>query len=84
MKRHIPGLRGEGQKLDDMLDGVFLVRVDRVFYRWHPQRPFYVLRLAISSRENTRTVHSPGVSTALPKRFGNCAGSCGTLATTPI
>jgi hypothetical protein len=40
-------LRGEGQKSGDMLEGVFLVRVDQVFYRWHPQRPFYVLRLAI-------------------------------------
>jgi hypothetical protein len=47
MRRHIPGLRGEGQKSDDMLEGVFLVRVDRVFYRWLPQRPFYILRLAI-------------------------------------
>jgi len=47
MKRHIPGLHGEGHNSDDMLEGVFLVRVDRVFYRWHPQRPFYVLRLAI-------------------------------------
>ena len=47
MKRHIPGLRGEGQRSDDMLEGAFLVRVDRVFYRWQPQRPFYVLRLAI-------------------------------------
>ena len=23
------------------------MRVDRVFYRWHPERPFYVLRLII-------------------------------------
>jgi hypothetical protein len=47
MKRHIPGLHREGQNSDDMLDGVFLVRVDRAFYRWHPQRPFYVLQLVI-------------------------------------
>jgi hypothetical protein len=47
MKRHIPGLHCEPRKSDDTLEGVFLVRVDRVFYRWHPQRPFYVLRLAI-------------------------------------
>ena len=26
---------------------VFLVRVDRIFFRWHPERPFYVLRLNI-------------------------------------
>ena len=47
MKRHIPGLHGESQAFQGILDGVFLVSVDRVFYRWHPQRPFYVLRLAI-------------------------------------
>ena len=47
MKRHIPGLHCEPRKSDDTLEGVFLVRVDRVFYRWHPQRPFYVLRFTI-------------------------------------
>jgi len=47
MKRHIPGLRGEQRVSDDALEGIFLVRVDRAFYRWHPQRPFYVLRLVI-------------------------------------
>jgi hypothetical protein len=47
VKRHIPGLRGEQRVSDDTLEGIFLVRVDRAFYRWHPQRPFYVLRLVI-------------------------------------
>src|SRR5271169_4970211 len=47
MKRHIPGLHRESAKSEDSLEGVFLVRVDRAFYRWHPQRPFYVLRLAV-------------------------------------
>src|SRR6202049_2246484 len=47
MKRHIPGLHCEGHNSEGIMEGVFLVRVDRVFYRWHPQRPFYVLRLAI-------------------------------------
>ena len=47
MKRHIPGLHCEQHERDDTLEGIFLVRVDRVFYRWHPQRPFYVLRLTI-------------------------------------
>ena len=46
MKRRIPGLHGKGHS-EEILEGVFLVRVDRVFYRWHPQRPFYVLRFAI-------------------------------------
>ena len=47
MKRHIPGLHCEQRTSDDTLEGIFLVRVDRAFYRWHPQRPFYVLRFAI-------------------------------------
>jgi hypothetical protein len=47
MKRFIPGLYREGHNGDDILEGVFLARVDRAFYRWHPQRPFYVLRLGI-------------------------------------
>ena len=47
MKRHIPGLHGVQRASDDALEGIFLVRVDRAFYRWHPQRPFYVLRFAI-------------------------------------
>ena len=47
MKRHIPGLRGETKVSEHVLDGAFLVRVDRVFYRWHPQRPFYALRFVI-------------------------------------
>ena len=47
MRRQIPGLHGRQQKRDDTLEGAFLVRVDRVFYRWHPQRPFYVLRFVV-------------------------------------
>ena len=47
MKRQIPGLHREYRGSEGALEGVFLVRVDRAFYRWHPQRPFYVLRLAI-------------------------------------
>ena len=47
MKRHIPGLHREGRNGDDILEGIFLVRVERAFYRWHPQRPFFVLRFQI-------------------------------------
>ena len=47
MKRHIPGLQGEHRASDDTLEGIFLARVDQAFYRWHPQRSFYVLRLTI-------------------------------------
>ena len=47
MKRQIPGLHHESHNSEDILEGVFLVRVDRAFYRWHPQRPFYVVWLIV-------------------------------------
>ena len=47
MKRHVPGLHAEQRISEDSLEGIFLLRVERAFYRWHPQRPFYVLRFAI-------------------------------------
>jgi hypothetical protein len=47
MKRHLPGLHSEGPRGDEVLQGVFLVRVDRAYYRWHPQKPFFVLSFAI-------------------------------------
>ena len=47
MKRHIPGLHREGRNGHDILEGIFLVRVERAFYRWHPQRAFFVLRFEI-------------------------------------
>jgi hypothetical protein len=47
MRRHISGLHHENSRSDDVLEGVFLVRVDRAFYRWHPKRPFFVIRLGI-------------------------------------
>jgi hypothetical protein len=47
MKRHIEGLNGNRPPTPEILEGVFLARVDRVFYRWHPERPFYVLRLVV-------------------------------------
>jgi hypothetical protein len=47
VKRHLPGLHSEGPRGDELLQGVFLVRVDRAYYRWHPQKPFFVLSFAI-------------------------------------
>ena len=47
MKRHIPGLHQATQNGNENLEGIFLVRVERAFYRWHPQKPFFALRFAI-------------------------------------
>jgi hypothetical protein len=47
MKRHIPGLHLESKNGGSLLEGLFLVRVDRVFHRWHPQKPFFALRFSV-------------------------------------
>jgi hypothetical protein len=51
MKRHLPGLHSEGPRGDETLQGVFLVRVDRAYYRWHAQKPFFVLSFAVIEPE---------------------------------
>ena len=51
MRRHIPGLHQQAQNGDDILEGVFLVRVERASYRYHPQKPFFVLHFAILKPE---------------------------------
>jgi len=45
MKRQIPGLQHDLQ--DGILEGIFLVRIERAFYHWHSQRPYYVIHSAI-------------------------------------
>ena len=47
MKRQIPGLHREATNGDEILEGIFLARVERVFYRWHREKPFFVLRFVV-------------------------------------
>ena len=48
MKRRIQGLVDTGPPTSDQMpDGVFLVRVEKAQYRWHAQKPFYLLRLSV-------------------------------------
>jgi hypothetical protein len=47
MKRQIPGLHLNQQGVENRLDGLFLVRVDRARYRWHPQKPFVELGFVV-------------------------------------
>ena len=51
MKRHIPGLHSRQQDRENLLEGLFLVRVDSASYRWHPQKPFLSIRFVILEPE---------------------------------
>ena len=54
MKRHVPGLHSMQQGHDNLLEGLFLVRVDSASYRWHPQKPFLSVRLIVVEPEPFR------------------------------
>jgi hypothetical protein len=47
MKRHIPGLHSREHDRENLLEGLFLVRVDAALYRWHPQKPFLSVRFVV-------------------------------------
>ena len=47
MRRQIPGLHSRQQDAVSPLDGLFLVRVDRASYRWHPQKPFLAVQFVV-------------------------------------
>ncbi len=46
MKRRFPGLHQASQPAE-VPDGVYLVRIHRAQYRWHQQKPFYVVQFAV-------------------------------------
>ena len=47
MRRHIPGLNSEQTDNRNLLEGLFLVRVDRAFFRWQTKKPFLELRFVV-------------------------------------
>ena len=48
MKRYVSGLnQASACASDGLTDGLFLVRVDRIQYRWHRQKPFYAIQFSV-------------------------------------
>ena len=47
MRRQIPGLHLSQRGGDSKLEGLFLVRVQRARYRWHPQKPFVEIQFTV-------------------------------------
>jgi hypothetical protein len=48
MKRFISGLnQANVSSTEGLADGLFLVRVERVQFRWHAQKPYYLLRFVV-------------------------------------
>ena len=47
MKRRFEGLHETAPSADDLPEGLFLVCIERVHYRWHAQKPYYSLHLSV-------------------------------------
>ena len=48
MRRYFESLRPSDRSfIESVPDGLFLVRVDRVAYRWQAQKPYYQIRFAV-------------------------------------
>lgn len=47
MIRHLPGLHSWQPDDQNLLEGLFLVRVDRAFFRWQQNKPFLEIHFAI-------------------------------------
>ena len=47
MKRQIHGLHLNQRGAESKLEGLFLVRVDRARYLWHPQKPYLEIRFVV-------------------------------------
>jgi hypothetical protein len=47
MKRRFPGLSQTAVSVTEPPDGIYLVRVERLQYRWAKQKPFYVVRFSV-------------------------------------
>jgi hypothetical protein len=50
-RRRIAGLNQVAPLPDDVPDGFFLVRVDRLHYRWDRQKPFFSVRFVVIEPE---------------------------------
>ncbi len=47
MRRRFEGLHHANQSEIEIPEGLFLVRVARAKYYWHPQKPYYSVRLSV-------------------------------------
>jgi hypothetical protein len=55
MRRHIPGLNTGTKNAEDLFEGLFLVRVDRVNYQWHTQKPYFLVRFTVLEPAKVRS-----------------------------
>jgi hypothetical protein len=55
MRRQIQGLHLNQRGVENKVEGLFLVRVARARYRWHPQKPFVEIRFSVLEPKSFET-----------------------------
>ena len=60
MKRRIPGLSQAALPISEVPDGLYLVRVERIQYRWDKQKPYYKVQFAVSEPKHFLGISLPG------------------------
>jgi hypothetical protein len=60
MKRRFPGLSQAALPVTEVPDGLYLVRVERIQYRWDKQKPYYAVRLAVVEPKQLAGTSLPG------------------------
>ena len=83
MRRHLPGLHSGHPDLVSNLDGLFLVRIERASYRWHPQKPFLSLRFVILEPASFEALSFSGRLYCTERALWKLRWFLRTLATTP-
>ena len=67
MKRQIPGLHQVAQPVNEIPEGLFLVRVEQGSYRHHPHKPFFSVSFAILEPEELKAKTFSGRLYCTPK-----------------
>jgi hypothetical protein len=82
MRRQIAGLHAADRCAADQIpDGLFLVRVQRVQFRRQAQKPYYTLLWPSWSPADFPGASFSAGSIAIPEPYGSSTGSFATLAT---
>jgi hypothetical protein len=55
MRRQIPGLHSRQRGIENKIEGLFLARVEKASYRWHPQKPFVEIRFVVLEPKSVET-----------------------------
>jgi hypothetical protein len=73
MRRQIAGLHNAAVEGEEVPDGLYLVEVGRAHYRWHAQKPFYLVRFVVLEPKSSAQAVFSGRLYCTPKALWKLA-----------